>query len=87
MVTDDDLEGLSLQLGRSWDALARRLEFSEAEREGFDDAYKDLADKSFRMLRRWKQKNGRSATYKVLYEALCHKNVDRKDLAEHFCNS
>ena len=87
MVTDDDLEGLSLQLGRSWDALAWRLEFSEAEREGFDDANKDLADKSFHMLRRWKQKNGRSATYKVLYEALCHKFVDRKDLAEHFCNA
>ena len=87
MVTDDDLEGLSLQLGRSWDALAGRLEFSPAEIEGFDHAKEELKDKSLRMLFRWKEKSGRSATYKVLYEALCHTFVDRKDLAEHFCNA
>ena len=32
------LEGLSLQLGTSWDALARRLEFSPAEIQGFNHA-------------------------------------------------
>ena len=32
------LEGLSLQLGTSWDALARRLEFSQAEIQGFNHA-------------------------------------------------
>ena len=88
MVTDDDLEGLSLQLGRSWDALARRLEFSPAEIDGFDYAKKELKDKSLRMLFRWKEKSGpKGATYEVLYEALCHKFVDRKDLAGQFCNA
>ena len=88
MVTDDDLEGLSLQLGRSWDSLARRLKFNQAEMDGFDYAKKELADKSFCMLCRWKEKSGLSgATYKVLYEALCHKFVDRKDLAGQFCNA
>ena len=76
-----------MQLGGSWDALARRLKFRPAEIEGFDHAKKELKDKSLRMLFRWKEKSGRSATYKVLYEALCHTFVDRKDLAEHFCNA
>ena len=81
-----------MQLGRSWDALAGRLGFSlgfsQAEIDGFDDANKELAKKSLRMLRRWKEKNGPSgATYKVLYEALCHRFVDRKDLAGQFRNA
>ena len=88
VVADDDLEGLSLQLGSPWKSLARRLKFSQAEIDGFDHAEKELAEKSFRMLCRWKEKSGLSgATYKVLYEALCHKYVDRKDLAGHFCNA
>ena len=86
VVADDDLEGLSLELGTSWSALARRLKFSRAERQGFDHGNKELADKSYLMLCRWKEKRGLSgATYKVLYEALCHKYVDRKDLAGQFC--
>ena len=32
------LEGLSLQLGISWDALARHLEFNPAEIQGFNHA-------------------------------------------------
>ena len=89
MVADDDLKGLSLQLGsRPWKSLALCLGFSRAEIDWFDDAEKELAEKSFRMLCRWKEKSGLSgATYKVLYEALCHRYVDRKDLAGQFCNA
>ena len=32
------LEGLSLQLGISWDALAQHLEFNQAEIQGFNHA-------------------------------------------------
>ena len=88
MVSNDDLEGLSLELGTSWDALARRLEFKRAERQEFDHAYKQLRDKSYYMLCRWKEKSGSGlsgATYKVLYKALCHKYVACKGLAEKFC--
>ena len=86
MVADDDLQGLSLDLGKSWDALAGRLEFSQAEIQGFNHDYKELTKKCHRMLCRWKEKSGRwGATYKVLFEALCHTYVDRKDLAGQFC--
>ena len=44
MVVDYDLEGLSAELGKSWKALARRLEFGEAEIEGFDHDNKELRD-------------------------------------------
>ena len=74
-----------MELGTWWDALARRLEFSTSEIDGFD-AYKELRVKSYRMLRRWKEKSGLSgASYKVLYGALCHKYVACKGLAEKFC--
>ena len=77
-----------MKLGRSWGALADRLGFSQEEIDGFDEANKQLEKKSLRMLRRWKEKNGPSvATYKVLYHALCHRFVDRKDLAVQFCNA
>ena len=86
MVSDDDLEGLSLELGTSWSAFARRLDFSEAEIQRFNHDNKELTKKCHRMLCRWKEKRGLSgATYKVLYEALCHEYVDRKDLAGRFC--
>ena len=86
MVSDDDLEGLSLELGTSWSALARRLDFSQAEIQGFDHDNKELTKKCHRMLCRWKEKSGQSgATYKVLYEALRHNFVNRKDLAGKSC--
>lgn len=41
---DDVLEGLSKKLGRDWEAVARRLKFSNGEISGFDDENKRLAD-------------------------------------------
>ena len=86
MVVDYDLEGLSTELGKSWKALARRLEFGEAEIEGFDHDNKELRVKSHRMLCTWKRREFSSATYEVLYKALCHEYVGRKDLAVKYCS-
>ena len=87
MVVDHDLEGLSTELGVSWKPLARRLEFGEAEIEGFDHDNKELREKCYRMLHTWKRKKASSAAYLVLYEALCHEHVGRKDLAVKYCIS
>ena len=67
------MEGLSIEFGNSWEALAERLEFSEAEIEGFDRDNKELKIKSDRMLSTWKRREASSATYEVLYKALCQK--------------
>lgn len=77
------LEGLSLKLGNSWEALARRLGFEQADIDGFNTS----TAKILPMLQQWKQRRGSDATYEVLRDALCHEFVGRKDLAEKFCFS
>ena len=87
MVPNVVLERMSLKLGKSWVALARRLNFENAEIEGFtynDQMYPTM---QFSMLQKWKQRLGSKATYQVLFHALCDELVSRKDLAETFCVS
>ena len=84
-VVGDDLEGLSTELGKSWKALAKRLEFGEGKIQGFDYDNKDLREKSYSMLCAWQNRDGSSATYKALYEALCHEHVGFMKLAEKYC--
>ena len=84
----DELEELSEMLGDSWEKLARRLNFHEAQITGFCKDNEGFAKKALKMLFSWKQRDGSTAaTYRVLYDALCHKVVGRKDLAETFCCS
>ena len=80
-----DLDWLSSELGTSWKHLARALNFHEAAIDGFDIANQQVREKSYRMLLSWQNAEASAATYKVLYEALCEKRVERKDLAEMYC--
>ena len=82
-----DLERLSKKLRRSWEAVARRVEFEEKEINEFDQGYKGYANKAYQMLCQWKRRDGSKATYEVLYNALSHDLVQRRDLAEMFCLS
>ena len=81
----DELEYLSLELGRKWDTLGRRLGFNQAAIDDFDIENKKLEKKAFRMLLVWKQREGSKATYTVLYNALCHELVKCRRQAEKFC--
>ena len=81
-----DLGRLSKKLGRSWAAVARRLEFEEEEINDFEDKYRGYPDRAYQMLCEWKKRGGiKKATYEVLYNALTHDLVQRRDLAEMFC--
>ena len=51
----------------------------------FDQANEELAEKAYKMLMAWKEKVGSEATYKVLYDTLCHELVECKHLAERYC--
>ena len=84
-VDNDDIEGLSEKLGNSWEKLARRLKFNEAEITGFHKENEEYAKKPLKMLQKWKAQHHSDATYEVLYQALTHKFVARKDLANEFC--
>lgn len=81
----DHLERLSKELGTKWEAVARRLKFKAGEITAFDDENRKLPDKAFKMLCAWKSRDGKEATYGVLYNALTHDLVQLRDLAETFC--
>ena len=80
--------GLSSKISKQkWKPLARCLEIDEPVIEGLDKPCTKLAEMAYQMLLEWSQKNGSSATYQVLYEALCNEFVGCKLLAEEFCCS
>ena len=74
-----------MQIGDDWEKLGRRLEFDQAMLDSFDSKNKQLSEKVYKMLLTWNRRQGSAATYQVLYEALCHSFVGRKDLAENIC--
>ena len=81
----DELEELSLIIGSSWESLARRFEFNQGDITGFHENNVEYQKKALKMLFSWKEKYASDATYKVLHSALCHKFVNRKDLAQKIC--
>lgn len=85
--TNDDLELLSMKLpGSAWKHLARSLKFDEAEITAFDSENRELREKAYKMLLKWKAKCGNElATYRVLYHTLCGERVGQTELAERFC--
>lgn len=84
-VDDDVLEGLSEEIADAWEKLARRLGFKDSDITGFHKNNEEYAKKAYKMLKKWKEKLDLDATYDVLHQALCHKFVARKDLANKFC--
>lgn len=82
---DDDLEGLALEIPQHWKKLARRLEFKVSAIDSIDKKKEEHTEKAYKMLLNWKQAKGKGATFPVLYDALSHPYVGRRDLAEEFC--
>ena len=81
----DELEEVSVSIGKSWRALGRRLKIDKAKLDGFDHCKWELSEKAYEMLMEWKQNEGSDTTYRVLHEALCHKFINRTDLADKIC--
>ena len=82
------MQKLADDLGGDWEMLGRRLGVKEPILEGFrliTQVYPALSDKANAMLINWRKKEGKSAKYKALYDALCDKLVQRRDLAEEIC--
>ena len=83
--SDDELEELSIMLSDNWGKLGRRLGFAQARITAFHKENEKLCDKGYAMLMTWKEREGSDGTYKVLYDALCHKLVSCKLIAEKIC--
>ena len=71
-------------IGNKWRILGEFLGVEE-ELESIDERYKSLCDKGFYMLKHWTQKNGSSATYRVLSVALEDELLARKNLSQNYC--
>ena len=84
-VTLDDIKGLSQKLGKHWKWLGRGLKVCDSDLVKLDNENKELEEKAYQMLLHWDRIKGSAATYEVLFEALKHDHVKRKDLAEHIC--
>ena len=82
---NEDLEGLAQKIPTHWKKLGRRLKLDEADLIAIHLQDDECSEKAYSMLLKWKQAKGKAATFVVLYNALCHHLVDRKDLAEKFC--
>ena len=83
--SDEELERLSQLIAESWKPLGRRLNMGEAKLTAFDKENQEYSEKPYKMLLCWKRREGSAATYQVLWDALCHLLVNRRDLAEEIC--
>ena len=83
--SDDDLEELAVMLGDDWEKLGRRLGFEQARLTAHHKENERLSEKAFKMLLDWKKSKGSDGTYQDLYDALCHKLVKCKRIAEKIC--
>lgn len=82
--TNDELELLSREL-EEWKPLGRQLGFEGGGLTAVHKNNEEWSSKIFEMLKKWKQRKGKGATYSVLYHALCYTTVGRTDLAQTFC--
>ena len=76
---------MAKQIVNEWKKLGRRLLKSDALLDAIDKKNDEYCEKAYKMLSKWKEAEGLDATFEVLYDALCHDIVDRRDLAETFC--
>ena len=80
-VSNEELEWLSQKLER-WRTFGRRLKIEDEKFTAFDHDNKEFTEKIYKMLLYWKNREGKEAKLKVLYDALCHPLVGRRKLAE-----
>ena len=72
-------------LGDNWEKVGRRLGFEQARITAYHKENERSSEKAFKMLLDWKQSKGPDGTYQDLYDALCHKLVNCKLIAEEVC--
>ena len=68
-----------------WKQLGRALSLPENIVDSIDIDYDTAYEKSYQMLRKWKQIKVSKANYETLATALQHPDVGRGDLIPKFC--
>ena len=85
--TPDDAELLSLAKDTIaiWRILGLALGLTDSHLDEISADQPKALDRSYAMLRKWKESLGSEAIYKSLAEGLGHKAVERHDLIESYC--
>ena len=83
---DAELEELAFDIAEKWKTLGRRLNIRESLLQEIDHTIAQMPEKGYQMLAHWKRREGTSATYEALHDALVHQLVNRQDIAEKFCS-
>lgn len=83
--TNEELETLGTEIAKNWESLGRQLSINEPKLQEIEDDYHRPCDRGHYMLMHWKQREGLTATYQALCDALQDELVQRQDLAERFC--
>lgn len=82
---DHELLSLAQDTIVIWTKLGLALGLSNSQLDEIDTDQVKAVDKSYAMLRKWKESLGSEASYERLALGLDHKAVKRRDLMEMYC--
>ena len=83
--SDGELLGLAQETAPIWTKLGLVLGLNNSQVDEINADHSTGLDKSYAMLRKWKESLGSEANYERLAEGLDHKAVKRRDLIEVYC--
>ena len=72
-------------LGKEWMWVGRLLGLEDTTLDDIKESHDKLYECSYEMLLSWSQKNAAQATYHWLAQALLHRAVDMREIAEKYC--
>ena len=83
---DEELLSLAREIKSIWRPLGVVLGLTNATLDEIHEYNPKVLDKSYTMLRKWKESRGSGASYQNLAEGLDNEVFKRHDLVERYCN-
>ncbi len=84
--TDEELQNLAEEVPGDWKKIGRAAGLEEKHLNRIEiDNPDNVCERAFAMLYKWKEQQGRKASYENLAKVLDHELVERRDLVEKFC--
>ena len=83
--TDNELLSVAQDTISVWEKLGLALDLTNSHLDEVDADHSNVLDKSYAMLRKWKESHGVEATFERLAKGLKHKAVNRRDLIDEYC--
>jgi len=84
-VSESDVVAMANDLGKEWMWVGRLLGLEDTTLDDIKESHDKLYECSYEMLLSWTQKNSAQATYHWLAQALLHRAVGMREIAEMYC--